>query len=193
MSIVNAVAPELLWGRVEHEGFWGFLMLRLVLFRHGQAVPHNQGPDISRSLTETGRRQSVEIAKALHEGGIDPELVLISPAIRTRETWDSAKQFFPASTTRIERDLYLATPDLILSLIHAIADRPKTVMIVGHNPAFHDISLDLFGFGDRYAFARLRDDFPTSGCAVFDFDVAAWSDLAANQGRLDRFLIPLEE
>lgn len=175
------------------KGFRGFLMLRLLLFRHGRAVSHDQGPDISRPLTETGRRESIEIAKALHEGGVVPDLVLVSPAIRTRETWDNAKVFFPSSEIRFERDLYLAVPDTILSLIHAIEEGPKTVMIIGHNPALHDLALDFFGFGDRYAFARLRDEFPTSGCAVFDFDVASWAALAPNKGRLDRFLVPPEE
>ncbi len=168
-------------------------MLRLVLFRHGRAVPHDNGPDISRSLTVSGHRQSVEMAKTLHEGGINPDLVLVSPSIRTRETWDGAKTFFPASEVRFERDLYLATPDVITSFIHAIEAGPKCVMIVGHNPALHDLSLEFFGYGDRYAFARLRDEFPTSGCAVFDFDVTSWSGLVAHQGRLDRFLVPVEE
>ena len=171
----------------------GVFMLRLVLFRHGRAVPHDQGPDIARSLTDTGRIESIEVAKALHEGGIDPDLVLVSPAIRTRETWDSAKTFFPAAQIQIERDLYLAMPETILSLIHAIKDGPKITMIVGHNPALHDLALAFFGFGDRYAFARLRDEFPTSGCAVFDFDVSSWAELASNKGRLDRFLTPVEK
>ena len=175
------------------KSYWGFLMLRLVLFRHGRAVPHDQGPDSARSLTETGRRDSVEMAKALDGGGIAPDLVLVSPAARTRETWDSAKSIFPTCETRFERELYLATPETILSLIHAIEEGPKIVMIVGHNPALHDLALDFFGFGDRYAFARLRDEFPTAGCAVFDFDVRSWSELAANQGRLDRFLVPVGE
>ena len=175
------------------QGFRGFLMLRLLLFRHGRAVPHDQGPDISRSLTATGRRESDEIAKALHEGGVVPDLVLVSPAIRTSETWDSAKGFFTSSEVRFERDLYLAIPDTILSLIHAIEEGPKTVVIIGHNPALHDLALDFFGFGDRYAFARLRDEFPTSGCAVFDFDVSSWAELAPNKGRLDRFLVPAGE
>jgi len=117
-------------------------MLRLVLFRHGRAVPHDQGPDSARSLTETGRRESVEMAKALDGGGIAPDLVLVSPAARTRETWDSAKSIFPTCETRFERELYLATPETILSLIHAIEEGPKIVMIVGHNPALHDLALD---------------------------------------------------
>ena len=165
-------------------------MLRLVLFRHGQAVPHDQGPDINRSLTVTGQRESGATAQALADNGIVPDLVLVSPATRTRETWESAKSFFRDTEMRFERDLYLATPDVILSLLQALESGPKTVMIVGHNPALHDFALECYGFGDRYAFARLRDEFPTAGCAVFDFDVVSWPELAAHKGRLDRFLIP---
>jgi phosphohistidine phosphatase len=181
---------EFFRGRVQQKGVLGFLMLRLVLFRHGQAVPHDQGPDINRSLTVTGQRESGATAQALADNGILPDLVLVSPATRTRETWESAKSFFRDTETRFERDLYLATPDVILSLLQALESGPKTVMIVGHNPALHDFALECYGFGDRYAFARLRDEFPTAGCAVFDFDVVSWPELAAHKGRLDRFLIP---
>ena len=165
-------------------------MLRLVLFRHGQAVPHDQGPDINRSLTATGQNESGSTGKALAESGVLPDLVLVSPATRTRETWDSAKAYLPHAEMRIERDLYLATPDMILSLLHALGTGPKTVMVVGHNPSLHDFALGCYGFGDRYAFAKLRDEFPTAGCAVFDFDMTAWSDLSEHKGRLDRFFMP---
>ena len=105
---------------MQQKGVSGFLMLRLVLFRHGQAVPHDQGPDINRSLTVTGQRESGATAKTLAEHGVLPDLVLVSPATRTRETWESAKSFFPKTEMRLERDLYLATPDVILSLLHIL-------------------------------------------------------------------------
>jgi phosphohistidine phosphatase len=183
-------ADRILSGQGVTKGVSGFLMLRLVLFRHGQAVPHDQGPDSQRSLTATGQRESGATAKALAEGGIVPDLVLVSSATRTRETWDNAKSYFSKTEMRLERDLYLATPDVILSLLHALDAHPKTVMIVGHNPSLHDFALECYGFGDRYAFARLRDEFPTAACAVFDFDVPSWVELSAHKGRLDRFLIP---
>ena len=165
-------------------------MRRLILFRHGQAVPHDRGPDRERSLTQTGRDDAGLIAKTLHESGIDPDIVLVSPATRTRETWDCARVYFPYAVELITADLYLATPDIILAQLHRIEDNFKTLMIVGHNPAMHDVALTLYGYGDRYAFSRLRDEFPTSGCAVFDFDCETWSAVASNQGRLDRFLTP---
>ena len=165
-------------------------MLRLVLFRHGQAVPHDQGPDISRALTATGQRETASTGKALADRGLLPDLVLVSPATRTRETWKTMKLYFPDAEMRLERDLYLATPDIILSVLHTIEPRSKTVMIVGHNPSLHDFALEIYGFGDRYAFARLRKEFPTAGCAVFDFDYAAWSELEVHKGRLDHFIKP---
>lgn len=165
-------------------------MRRLLLFRHGQAVPHDKGPDRDRTLTQTGRDDTIAIARQLQESGIDPEIVLVSPASRTRETWDCARAYFSRAKESFIPDLYLATPEIILSHLHMIEDNIKSAMIVGHNPALHDVALELYGYGDRYAFSRLRDEFPTSACAVFDFDCQTWSELALNQGRLDRFLTP---
>ena len=52
------------------------------------------------------------------------------------------------------------------------------------------LSRDLIGHGDRYALARLRTKFPTSGMAVLDFAVDDWSEIAFGGGRLDRFVTP---
>jgi phosphohistidine phosphatase len=48
----------------------------------------------------------------------------------------------------------------------------------------------LVGHGDRYAFARLSQSFPTSALAVIDFATESWAAIEARGGRLDRFVTP---
>ena len=62
--------------------------------------------------------------------------------------------------------------------------------MIGHNPGFEDLAKLLVGHGDRYAFARLTQKYPTAGLAVIDFDRENWSEIAPRSGRLDRFVTP---
>jgi phosphohistidine phosphatase len=61
------------------------------------------------------------------------------------------------------------------------------LLLIGHNPGFADLAKLLIGHGDRYAFARLSQKFPTAGLAVIDFDADSWGGIGPGQGRLDRF------
>lgn len=165
-------------------------MLRLVLFRHGKAVPHDKEPDFERGLTNRGVRNSAQMAQDLCDSGVIPDYALVSSARRTQETWGAMRSIFPATKVKITRDLYLAPSELIRGALHEIDKSLRTVLVIGHNPALHDLALELVGFGDRYALARLKEHLPTAGLVVLDFDFETWSELADHTGRLDRFLVP---
>ena len=153
-------------------------------------MPHGDGPDFERGLTSRGVRNCIQMAEGLHDSGVIPDCALVSSARRTQETWDAMRLRFPDTKVKITRNLYLAPSETILDALHKIEVPFQTVMVVGHNPAMHDLALKLVGFGDRYALARLREHLPTAALVVLDFDVEAWSDVTDRSGRLDRFLVP---
>jgi phosphohistidine phosphatase len=62
--------------------------------------------------------------------------------------------------------------------------------MIGHNPGFEELARLLVGYGDRYAFARMGQKFPTAALAVLDFDAEDWRDLKPGSGRLERFVTP---
>ena len=57
-------------------------------------------------------------------------------------------------------------------------------MLVGHNPGMHELALMLTGSGDAAGRKALDDNLPTSGLAIFDFEVDDWADVAFRRGRL---------
>jgi len=165
-------------------------MKRLILFRHAKAA-HIQGTrDIDRPLDDRGRAASPRMGQYLKDEGLLPDFVLVSPSLRTRETWDLARPPLEPVAVRIEHQLYEAPGGPSLELIQALDDSVKFVMLVGHNPGIHEFAKRLVGYGDRYAFARLSEKFPTAAIAVFDFDVATWREVSERGGRLDRFVAP---
>jgi Phosphohistidine phosphatase SixA len=99
-----------------------------------------------------------------------PDLAVVSTAKRTQETWALvAPAFAEEVPKRDERRIYEAKTDAILAVIQSTGPGVRTLIVVGHNPGFADLAVRLVGHGDRYAFARLRQKYPTAGLAVIDF------------------------
>ncbi|PVM85714.1 SixA phosphatase family protein [Caulobacter endophyticus] len=156
-------------------------MDRLILMRHGKAERHAaQGGDFERALAERGRQDVALIASALASEGLSPDLVLVSAARRTRETWEAAAGAFPGATAEVLRNLYHAEAQEVLAAVRE-ADAPAgTVMVVGHNPGLHDLSLRLAmgSPADPAELSKLRGRFPTATAAIFDIDASGAPRLA---------------
>jgi phosphohistidine phosphatase len=158
-------------------------MDRLILMRHGKAERHAaQGGDFERALAERGRNDVALIASALASEGLAPDLALVSAARRTRETWEAAAGAFPGATAQVLRNLYHAEAQEVLAAVRE-ADAPAgTVMVVGHNPGLHDLSLRLAqgaqAEGRPAELSKLRGRFPTATAAVFDIDASGAPRLA---------------
>lgn len=166
-------------------------MRRLILLRHAKAVPHGVVPDFDRSLTDQGREDARRMGAYLAQENLFPDLAAISSAKRTRETYDLVSQDWAhRPPVRQEPRIYEATASMLLSLMRQTPDHVTTLISVGHNPGFAELAVQLVGYGDRYAFARMTQKFPTCSLVVLDFDVASWSDVEPKSGRLDRFITP---
>ncbi|MDR3511851.1 MAG: histidine phosphatase family protein [Caulobacteraceae bacterium] len=143
-------------------------MHRLILLRHGKAESVSAtGGDFDRGLTERGRRDSALIGRVLAEAGVKPDLVLVSAARRTQETWDELARAFPDTHVEVSRQLYLASCEQLEAAVDPIPER-LDVMIVGHNPGLHEFALALARRADVRA--HRLDSFPTAAAAVFRID-----------------------
>jgi phosphohistidine phosphatase len=167
-------------------------MRRLIVFRHAKAVAHDEAADHERALTARGRRDAAAMGGYLASEGLRPDLALVSTSLRTRETWEEAAPALGPVELRLDRTLYLAPPNLLLTLVQALPDAVLSAMIIGHNPGLEELASLLTGFGDRYALARMRDKFPTSAVAVLDLPSEHWASAGPGAARLDRFVVPAD-
>jgi phosphohistidine phosphatase len=139
-------------------------MDRLILLRHGKAeADAPTGQDFDRALTGRGRRDAVLVARALAEAGQAPDLALVSPAARAKETWEQAAPYFPHTRVEWSAALYHIDPQGILDL--AFDQAAPAVMVVGHNPGLGELAAFLAreaGHGDM-------GGFPTGAAAIVDF------------------------
>jgi phosphohistidine phosphatase len=148
-------------------------MDRLILLRHGDAERDSEtGEDFDRRLSARGREESARMGETLAEFGLVPDLVLVSAATRTRETWAALAQSFPQARVAFEDDLYLAEPERVRRAIEQACDGCGALMVIGHNPGLQELALGLLVEGSAQASAvdRVNNGFPTAAAAVFLFD-----------------------
>lgn len=149
-------------------------MKRLILMRHGKTERSHPGGDVERRLTDRGRNDAALMGRLLADEGLAPDLVLVSTATRTQQTWDELAAAFPDARSRSLKPLYHAAASQILFEVEAAVDEADTIMVVGHNPGLHELTLVLLrqGGAGSALMARAESRFPTATVAAFTFDEA---------------------
>ncbi|WP_051799382.1 SixA phosphatase family protein [Catenuloplanes japonicus] len=157
----------------------------LVLLRHAKADRPDGVGDLERPLTERGHADAAAAGAWIAHNNLQPELVLCSPARRTRQTWHGvavamaeAATEAGSPTVRYEQGLYAEGHHALLSLLKTVPAEATTVLLVGHNPDVSLLSamLDPDGSGDS-------DGLRTSGLAVHRFD-GDWAALGTSGAAL---------
>ncbi len=165
-------------------------MRRLVLLRHAKAVPQGLLADENRPLAERGRQDMASIAAFVTSRGLVPDLALVSPSLRTRETWDLLlPAFATAPAHRIEPRLYASSAERILYLIRETGAEIASLLLVGHNPGLEELAHLLSGAGQTDALIRFGGNMPTASLAVIDL-AGDWPVIDARTGRLELFVTP---
>ncbi|HEX2556664.1 MAG TPA: histidine phosphatase family protein [Microvirga sp.] len=165
-------------------------MRRLMLLRHAKSAWPGGSADIDRPLATRGRDAAPLVARHMADEGLAPDLVLVSPARRTQETWNLVRGSAADAQVRTDSRIYEAPPGRLLEVVQEVVPEVRTLLMIGHNPGFEGLARILVGHGDRYAFARLSQKYPTAGLAVIDFPVESWREVEPRTGRLDRFVTP---
>jgi len=172
-------------------------MRRLMLLRHAKTeTDAPSGRDQDRRLDDRGHKDAAEIGDWIASHPPFPDTVLVSHAVRARQTWDIAwetmKGRVAAPEVEVLPELYGADPAQILKSIRTATNpgNPKRLLLVGHNPGMHEAALMLMGGGDPAGAKALAHNLPTAGLAIFDFDVKDWGDVAYRLGKLVLFVSP---
>ncbi len=167
---------------------------RLVLLRHAKSAWPDV-PDRERPLAPRGQRDAAAAGRWLRKSGCVPDRVVCSTARRARETWDLAADKLRAQPqVAFEQRVYGASAEELLALARTTPSQARTLLIVGHDPAMHELTLELAGAepgGQSDALGRARLKFPTAAIAVLAF-TGPWGKLTAGQARLAEFVTPAE-
>jgi phosphohistidine phosphatase len=157
----------------------------LLVLRHAKAAGEPGVNDAARPLTGRGRRNADAAGRWLAGQGIVPDRVLCSTSQRTQETWQRVSAALGAAAEHadvsFDRLVYDANAEGLLDLVREQPNDAGTVLTVGHNPASHQLVVDLTGRADIA--------FPTCALAVIR-TASAWADTVPGGGELAGFWSP---
>ena len=146
-------------------------MKRLILLRHAKTERRAaSGEDIDRALTDEGGRAAASVGHALAAAGLIPDLALVSPALRARQTLDAAAPALPDMRLQIRPELYDAPAEVLRAAAEG-ADG-DTVLLIAHNPGVGALAHALIQAcvaADVEARTAIAQGFPTATAAAFEF------------------------
>jgi phosphohistidine phosphatase len=156
----------------------------LHLLRHAKSSRDDPTlADRDRPLAPRGVRNAAVLAEKLSRAGFAPDLVLCSPALRTRETLAAIE---PALATapeiRFEERLYGAAAGEIVAVLRSVPDATGSVLLIGHNPGLEDL-------GALLDPGAAPEPLPT--CALIAFELAGrFGAIGEGSGRLVARTVP---
>lgn len=144
--------------------------------------------DMERVLADRGSADAREAGVWLASQGFVPDHVLVSSAVRTRQTWDAVAEGAGWSVEPdFETALYAAGPESALDLIRLVPSQARALLVIGHNPTVGYLAQLLSdGLGDPGAMDDMTGGFPTCAITVFEYD-GEWADLDLGTARVAAF------
>ena len=147
-------------------------MKKITLLRHGNSLFQDSSTnDWSRPLSPEGEKECHDVAKFIKDCHPLPSKIISSNARRTIETvkilleknkWDS-------EILNVDKELYLASANLLTEKIQSQSESINDLIIVGHNPGLSELSSSLL---------KQSIYLPTSGCVSLNINLDLW-DLQA--------------
>lgn len=169
-------------------------MHQLLLLRHAKAEKAREDEsDHDRALSERGRHAARGMRERMRAMGIEPDVVLVSSARRTRETLDLVTAWQELSNVDVLDALYMAGAQRMIDLLRAQRETARSLLLVGHNPGLHELAVLLARNAEpaNPAAQRLAEGFPTGRLAEY-LVLTPWPQLAARSVRLQRVVDPDE-
>jgi phosphohistidine phosphatase len=186
---------------------------RLILLRHAKS-DWPDVPDRDRPLAKRGRRDAPRMGRWLHEHGYQPDVVVVSAAARTRQTWDLVEPELGGSpAVHFEPRAYAASALTLLYLAQELPARYRTALLIGHNPGLSELAASLAAppESDRATGPPETDSaagppesdrasdngprpaisLPTAAVAIFEFD-GDWASLTPGIARLISLTTPAD-
>lgn len=160
-------------------------MKRIVIVRHGKAVPYGYDDDFNRDLRESGKSDAALVSSELTRQGVIPDQIISSPAkraIKTARIFAENLGFDRNNIQEINAIYDGMTTAEFIDLIRSLPEKANTVFFFGHNPGFYYFAANLL--------RSFQGDMPTTSTVGIDFDTNNWKEVNARTGSLAFHLVP---
>lgn len=120
----------------------------LYLLRHARTEEGGYGKkDFDRGLSAEGLRQASKLGLHFKAHQVQPDFVLLSPSVRTRQTFERINEQMAVNEEDVatDEDIYEASVRTLLKSVCSLDVEVKTALVVGHNPSVSYLSEYLTG------------------------------------------------
>ena len=159
-------------------------MKKLFLIRHAKSDWSNPLlKDFDRGLNARGLKDAPFMGKLLKDKNIIPDLIISSPALRTKLTIEILLKEMTLEQEIIYDESIYEAPFLNLKkVVDMIDDQFNIVFLVGHNPGLCDFVNSLCN--------ESFENIPTCGIVELDFNTNFWSNISKENSKLISFEYP---
>lgn len=134
-------------------------------------------PDHQRPLNARGEREAPIMGTLLQQRGVQPQLIVASPAVRAQRTATlfAERLGYPVAAIYTEAQLYEATIDEVIDVLESTPDEVDCALFFGHNMAFTYVA---------YHFGNAIENLPTAGVISLESTAARWLDVHPSNTRV---------
>jgi len=157
----------------------------LYLVRHAKSSWADMGQrDFDRPLNKRGLRDAPEMGRRLRKRNARPEIILCSPAQRTRQTLDLLIKEIGGTLdiVRFVESIYEASDETLLNLVQSLPESCASAMLIGHNPSIGWLA-------NQLSDVRI-DRMPTCAIATLELAAPRWKVIGSCPARLNDFACP---
>jgi len=152
-------------------------MKRLFIVRHSTKNKENLNQyDYDVKLSSKGKQKAINMAKNLANTNPNIDLIVTSPAIRTRQTAQIFAKKLGYNKTIISNEvLYKAFVNELIETISYTYDTVNTMLLVGHNPSLSALAVTLVDF---------QENFQEGAIMQIDFNCNSWLDIDKTNAKM---------
>jgi phosphohistidine phosphatase len=157
----------------------------LILIRHTKSSWNDFSmPDFDRPIKKERAEDAKEMAAKLKSLKLEPDLIICSPAKRTRQTAEYfyEKLKYEEDRVQFEKRIYESSAGEIFEVVREVKPEVKTLVLIGHNPS-------LTNFANFFTKEPI-DEIPTTGVVWLEFDSKDWEIDRQTPCKVKHFLTP---
>ncbi len=165
---------------------------RLYLLRHAMAMSEYSDGDKGRKLAPKGKEDAVALGKMMKKQGYIPQVILCSPATRTKETLQAVNDSLNVDNITKSEILYTGSTGDYLYEIQKLDDKYDSALIVAHNPSIYELVILLGGQGKEFNLQRLSEGYQPATLSVIDCECASWAEIQPVENTLSDIKSPID-
>lgn len=165
-------------------------MARLLILRHGKSQDDaDNGKDADRKLIHRGERNAHDMGKIITSHMHRPELVLVSPAVRTLATAEIVQTHLNNVEQITDPRIYNADGETLFDVLTDHGFENKNVLLIGHNPGLI-ILMHILLAEDGNRAQKSISEFPTASLADMAFEAEKIGDITRASGTIVSLMRP---